>query len=142
MSTKVKELMTENPVLVDPNMTLEKAAKQMRDIDCGVLPVGTEQKLKGMITDRDIVIRAVARAKDVSREQVRDYMTEEVFSCDEDDTLEEAADIMRAHKVSRLIVKDKAGGVCGILTFGCIFRKDEDSDEIANVVRHATRHAA
>ena len=137
-NTQVKDLMTENPVLINPDMTLKEAAAKMRDIDCGILPVGTEDKLKGIITDRDIVIRAVSRGKDIAREQVKDYMTADVYACNEHDTLEDAADKMRVHKVSRLVVKNKAGKVTGILSFGGILRRNADAAEVANVVKHAT----
>ncbi len=138
-NTKVIELMTENPVLIRPDATLEDAAKNMRDIDCGVLPVGTEDKLKGMITDRDIVIRAVAKGKDISKEKVADYMTKDVYGCHENDTLEQATDEMRKHRVNRLIVKDKADNVTGILSFGSILWKGVDADEVTNIVTHAIR---
>ncbi|QQG37451.1 MAG: CBS domain-containing protein [Micavibrio aeruginosavorus] len=134
--------MTDHPVLVTPKTTLKEAAAKMRDIDCGILPIGTEDKLKGIITDRDIVTRAVAKGKDISKELVKDYMTEEVFSCNEHDTLEDAADKMRIHRVSRLVVKNKAGKVVGILSFGGILRKDADAGEVANIVKHATHMRA
>lgn len=140
--TMVKELMTAYPVLIDPDASLQEAADKMREIDCGVLPVGTNKQLQGIITDRDIVVRAVARGQDIRKEKVRDYMTDEIFFCKEDDTLEQAADLMGKHKVSRLIVKDKAGTVTGILTFGCILREDSDMEEITSVVMHATQRAA
>ncbi len=140
-TTKVKDLMTEHPTLIKPHMTLKEAAAKMRDVDCGVLPVGTEDRLQGMITDRDITVRAVAKGKDPEKERVGDYMTEHVYACNEEDTLEDAADKMRTHKVSRLVVKNKADKVTGILSFGGILRKEANADEVANVVKHATHGA-
>ena len=137
--TQVIDLMTVNPVLINPNTTLKEAAEKMRDLDCGVLPVGTEDKLKGIITDRDIITRAVSRGKDISKEQVKDYMTAKVHACNEHDTLEEASDKMRAHKVSRLVVNNKAGRMTGILSFGAILRSNADAREVASIVRHAVR---
>lgn len=141
-NTKAKDLMSEDIVFISPNATLREAGEKMRDVDCGILPVGTEDRIAGIITDRDIVIRAVARGKDVSKEQVRDYMTRDAFSCHENDTLEEVADKMRTHQVSRLLVMDKAERTTGILSFGGILRKDENADEVARVVRHALRSRA
>ena len=89
--TKVKEVMTPNPVLIDPNATLEQAAKKMETIDCGALPVGTENELSGIITDRDIVVRALARGKNPATETVGSVMTREVYDCSEDDSLDDAA---------------------------------------------------
>ncbi len=141
-NTKVKELMTEYPVLIDTDTSLQDAAQTMKDIDCGILPVGSRTKLDGIITDRDIVIRAVSEGKDPSKERVGDYMTIKVFGCNEDDFLEDAADKMRDHKVSRLVVLDHAGQVTGVLSFGGILRKNADAEEVANVVKHATHKAA
>jgi len=137
MTTKVKELMTANPVIVSADTTLKEAAQKMEDIDCGVLPVGIRDKLEGMITDRDIVIRAIARGKDVNTEKVRDYMTPEVFYCNAEDTLGNVAEQMRRHQVSRLVVKGADGKPVGIITFGCMLRKDADIQELHEIVDRA-----
>ena len=137
MQTKVKDLMTEEPVIIDRETTLEEAAREMKSVDCGVLPIGSWHVLEGIITDRDIVVRAVAEGADMATEQVRDYMTTEVFYCDEDDTLAEAAEKMHKYGVSRLIVNDNGGRACGIITFGCILRKNKSLREIGQVVECA-----
>lgn len=141
-NTKAMELMTKNPVMVNPDTTLKEAAEFMRDIDCGILPVGSGDNAKGMITDRDIVIRAVAKGKDISKEKVKNYMTKNVYSCNENDTLEECADKMREHDVSRLLVCNKANQITGLLSFGCILRNNKNTEEINNVVEHAIRRRA
>ena len=141
-NTKVKELMSEYPILVDADTTLQDAAQTMKDIDCGILPVGSKSKLDGIITDRDIVIRAISEGKDPAMEKVGDYMTGQVYGCSEDDFLEDAADKMRDHKVSRLVVRDHKAQVSGILSFGGILRKNADAEEVANVVKHAIHKAA
>ena len=137
MNTQVKDLMKKNPVLINPNSTLQDAAKKMRDIECGVLPVGSEDKLEGIITDRDIVTRAVSRGKNIAKELVKDYMTPELHSCSETDTLEKAVDKMRTHQINRILVRDTAGKLTGILSFGGILRRNKDDKEVANVVKHA-----
>lgn len=142
MDTQVKDLMRRNPVLINPNSTLQDAAKKMRDIECGVLPVGIEDKLEGIITDRDIVTRAVSRGKNIAKELVRDYMTPELHSCSETDTLEKAVDKMRAHKINRILVRDADGKLTGILSFGGILRRNKDDKEVANVIKHAMGAAA
>ena len=137
MNTQVKDLMKKNPVLISPHSTLQDAAKKMRDIECGILPVGNEDHPEGVITDRDIVTRAVSRGKNIAKELVKDYMTPEIFSCHETDTLEKAVDKMRTHKVNRILVRDTAGKLTGILSFGRILKRNKDNAEIANVVKHA-----
>lgn len=142
MPTQVKELMKKNPVIIEKNSTLREAAEKMRSIDCGVLPVGTWEKLEGIITDRDIVIRAVASGTDIMSAKVSDYMTTELCFCNETDTLEQAAEKMCQHNVSRLIIQDQNGNPCGILTFGAILRKDRNLQEISKVVECAVGNKA
>jgi len=137
MQTKVKDLMTENPDLISPDATIQEAAEKMEKLNCGILPVGTRDKLEGIITDRDIVIRAITHGENPKKQMVNYYMTKEVFTCAENDNLEKAADQMRKHKVSRLIVTDDEGQVSGILSFGCILRKEASTKEISNVIEHA-----
>lgn len=141
-NTKIKDIMTSDIVLIAPSTTLKEAAVRMREIDCGVLPVGSADHLEGIITDRDIVIRAISKGKDIMTEKVKDYMTTPVFSCNEDDVLEDAAAKMRNHKVSRLVVKNSKGTVKGILSFGGILRKQADAEEIANIVKHTVGKSA
>lgn len=140
--TKVKDLMTPHPQLISPDTTLQEAARKMKRLNCGVLPVGTKDKLEGIITDRDIVIRAVAKGGDISDEKVRVHMSKNIYACSEDDTLREAADQMHQHKISRLVVKNQQGKTTGILTFGCILRKDTNVAEVSDVVEHAVGRAA
>ncbi len=135
--TKVKELMRRNPEVISPDSTIKEAAQKMKFLDCGVLPVGDKDILEGIITDRDIVLSAVAKGKDISQERVRDHMTYQVFGCREEDSLEEAAQQMHDHQVNRLVVRDDSGKVSGILSFGRIIREDADATEIAKVVEYA-----
>jgi CBS domain-containing protein len=139
---KVKELMETNLVLISPDATLAEAAQKMKQADCGFLPVGEDNKPLGIITDRDIVIRAIAAGKSPSEVKVRDCMTDDVCSCQESDSLEEAAHVMSEHKVSRLVVKDSSGGICGVLTFGRIIRNNDNREETSHVVDAATGMAA
>lgn len=136
-NTQVKELMTPNPVMISPDATLQEAAQKMEQCDCGILPVGSDRDIQGMITDRDIVIRAVSKGKNAAEAKVKDCMTKEVHSCGETKTLKEAADIMSEHHVSRLLVKDTNDNLVGILSLGAILRKDTDLEELAEVVEHA-----
>lgn len=137
MNSKVKEFMTRNPVIVSTDTTLKEAAQQMKSVDCGVLPVGTWENPQGMITDRDIVTRAVAQGVDVTSAKVGDFMTSEVFYCNETDSLAQAADQMRQCNVGRLLVKDSNGVACGIITFGCMMREEDSLKEIGEVVECA-----
>lgn len=143
MQTKtVKELMTPNPCLISPDSTIEQAAQKMQDVNCGILPVGTKDKLEGMLTDRDIVLRAVSRDKDADDTLVRDIMTSRVFTCKEENSLQQAADEMVKHKVGRLVVLNQNGQATGILSFGGIIRNTSDPELINDVMHHVSAAAA
>jgi CBS domain-containing protein len=129
-------------VIIPPETTLKDAAQKMEAIDCGALPVGTRDKILGIITDRDIVIRAVSRGKDVTKEQVKDYMTKDVQYCATDDTADTAGQLMGENGISRLLVEDENGKPCGILTFGRIIRNDNSRHEIAQVIECAVGRKA
>jgi len=137
MNQRVKDLMTPDPHMISPGATLQEAAQRMKQIECGSLPVGDKQEVQGMITDRDIVIRAVAEGADVTSAKVSDYLTPGACSCQENDTAEQAADIMRQNKVARVIVKDEQGNISGILTFGRIIRREHDQDHLQEIIEHA-----
>ena len=114
---KVKDVMTTNVRLASPDQTIAEAARLMADCDAGVLPVGEDDRLVGMITDRDIAIRAVA--KDMpSDTPVREVMTKEVLYCFEDEALEHVADNMGEQQVRRLPVLNREKRLVGILSFG------------------------
>lgn len=133
-STAVKELMEEQIITVSPDDSLAEAARKMKEANCGCLPVGAANKPEGIITDRDIVVRAIAENLDPADEKVRDYMTYAVKTCKTGDTLAEAAEKMREHGVSRLIVTDGDDHAIGLISFGRILRNHDDTDEIAAVL--------
>jgi CBS domain-containing protein len=139
---QVKELMETDLELISPDATLEEAARKMKECGCGFLPVGSDDAPEGIITDRDIVVRAIAEGKDPGEEKVRDVMTDEVCACKETDMLEDAARVMSENNVSRLVVKDNEGRICGILTFGRMIRSNDNKQETSEVVETATGKAA
>ena len=121
----VRDLMVKKLVFVDPEDTLEDAAIEMMDANCSILPVGTRSSVKGIITDRDIIIRSVAQGKDSAREKVRQHMTTRACFCNETDSINQATDLMLKHKISRLIVKNNEGKVSGILFLDHIFSANQ-----------------
>ena len=138
-NTTVKDVMEKNPEIISPDTTLLEACNKMKELDCGSLPVGSEDKPQGMITDRDIVVRAICNGADPATSTVRDFMTTTLCSCNEDDTLIEAAEAMNKYNVSRITVKDESGHITGILSFGHILRSSAaDNEEIAETVYRAT----
>jgi CBS domain-containing protein len=100
-----------------PDATIEEAAQEMRDGDFGLVPVAEDEELLGVITDRDIAIRAVAEGKDPST-LVREIVSEEVVWASEDDSVEDAARIMSDHQIRRLSVVDAEQHLVGIVSLG------------------------
>ena len=105
--TTAREIMSEGAECAQVNDTLVDAARKMRDLDVGALPIcGDDNRLKGMITDRDIVVNCVADGKDPSSIKVEEYAGDEVVTIGADDSVEEALSTMTQHGVRRLPVID------------------------------------
>jgi CBS domain-containing protein len=107
--------MTTGVQLTDPTTILKDAATLMRQGDFGLLPVGENDRLVGTITDRDIAIRAVAEGKDPGTTTVREAMSEGIRYCFEDQTVEEAADLMSQAQIRRLPILDRNKRLVGIV---------------------------
>jgi CBS domain-containing protein len=115
---KVAELMTADVEIIRPDDTLQTAARMMADLEAGILPVGENDRLVGMITDRDITVRAVAEGRDPGKTTVRDTMSEAVRYCFEDEASEEVARKMGAWQVRRLPVLNRDKRLVGIVSLG------------------------
>ncbi|AJR26853.1 MULTISPECIES: CBS domain-containing protein [unclassified Sphingobium] len=112
---KVSECMTQDVRIVDPGETLQDAARTMAEIDAGFLPVGKNDRLVGIITDRDIAIRAVATGRS-SNAKIGDVMSQEVRYCYADDTVEDILDNMAQQQLRRLPVVDRDKRLVGIVS--------------------------
>jgi len=132
---KVKDLMTANPVVIDQNSSLKEAAERMILVNCGIMPVGTPEQLVGMITDRDITVRAVARGKDPLRTKVSEVMTHKVFFVNENATLNQALDAMKKQNINRLVVKDIRGRVTGIFSLSGMIRENADLPALSGFIQ-------
>jgi CBS domain-containing protein len=113
---QVRELMTQDVEIIRPDDTLQTAARMMADIDAGILPVGENDRLVGMITDRDITVRATAMGEDPKTTRVRDAMTRDVLCCHEDDDVREATRLMERNQVRRLPVLNREDRLVGIVS--------------------------
>jgi CBS domain-containing protein len=116
---KVSDVMTRTVRTTDPGTSIREAAKLMADLDAGILPVAQGDKLVGMITDRDIAVRAVAEGKGPDT-KVADAMTRDVKYCYEDEQLEHVVKNMAELKVQRLPVMDRNKQLVGIVSLGDI----------------------
>jgi len=120
---RVHELMTRRVTSVHPSTSVERAARLMKECDCGALPViGDSGVLVGIITDRDISIRIVARGRDARSAIVADCMTERVFACYANESVPECMRQMASHQVRRMPIVDDRGRLVGIIAQGDLAR--------------------
>lgn len=131
---QVKDVMTTEVELASPTQTIRQAALLMGKADCGALPVADKDSLVGMITDRDITVRAVAAGKG-PKTLVRDVMSAEVLYCFEDQELDEVARNIADIKVRRLPVMNREKRLVGILALGDMARKAKDIDPAADALK-------
>jgi CBS domain-containing protein len=110
--------MTKTVVQLPAEANLVEAAGAMRDVDIGDVVVTARGVLVGLVTDRDIVVRAVAEGKDPATTRLSDVITGDVVLVREDASLEDAAELMRQHSVRRLVVTDDVGQVAGVISLG------------------------
>lgn len=115
---KTVDIMTPNPECVDPDDTLTQAASRMKQCNVGILPVCNNNRMVGVLTDRDIAVRAVAVGLDPNRTAVRTVMSRLIISCFEDQDQEAAARMMAAHQIRRLPVLDRNEHLVGIISLG------------------------
>ena len=115
MGTKVHEVMTGRPRAVTPETTVTEAAQLMRSDDIGSLPILDGEQLAGVVTDRDIVIRAIAEGKDPRGMPVREIASREIVKVHADEDLSSALQLMASQQVRRLPVVDDDGRLVGIL---------------------------
>ena len=134
---KVSAAMTKDVRVANPEETIEQAARMMADLDAGILPVGEKDHLVGMITDRDIAIRGIAKGKG-PQAKVRDVMTEDVKYCFDDQEIEEVTRNMADIQVRRLPVLNRDKRLVGILSLGDI-ALSRDSEDAGDALRGISR---
>ncbi|RKH64973.1 CBS domain-containing protein [Corallococcus aberystwythensis] len=125
---RVSDVMTTDVEVVRPSDSLRVAAEKMRALNVGPMPVCDGDELVGMVTDRDIVIRAVAQGLDAERTQVAQAMTRGVEYVYDDDDLTQAAQKMRASRIRRILVLNRAKRLVGILALGDIAEELNDQE--------------
>ncbi len=114
---QIKDLMSRDVKVINPDMTIRDAAQKMRDGDFGMMPVGEDDRMIGTISDRDIVIRAIAEGMDGDT-KVRDVMSDGIAWTYEDDSVEKAVKTMSERQVRRLPVVDRDKRLVGIVALG------------------------
>jgi CBS domain-containing protein len=126
----IKDVMTPNVEVIHPDQPLQEAAKMMKSLDVGSLPVCDGNRLLGMLTDRDITIRATAEGRDPTTTTVRETMTEKILYCYEDQDVREAAQIMEERQIRRLPILNRDKRLVGIVSLGDL-AVDSGQEQIA-----------
>ncbi len=115
---KVKEAMHKSVEWVSPDTPVAEIARRMRDKDIGAIPIGENDRLVGMVTDRDIACRAVANGRDLAKTSARDVMTKGIVYCRDSEELDDAIRIMEQKKLRRLPVINEKKRMVGMLSLG------------------------
>lgn len=115
---QVKDIMSREVEMIHSDIPLQTAAEKMKTRDVGMLPVRDADRLVGMLTDRDIVVRAIAAGMDPVKTKVQDILTPDVIYCFEDQDVGEAAKLMQEKQIRRLIVLNRDKRLAGIVSVG------------------------
>lgn len=126
MGQSIRDVMTSEPRTIDAGQSVAYAAKMMRDEDVGLAPIVEDDKLIGMLTDRDIAIRVVAEGRNPDEVTVREVASRQVVTVDPQQDLDEALRIMAKHQVRRLPVVEEDGRLVGIVAQADVAREGND----------------
>lgn len=135
---KIREVMTHDVQLVDPDETVQVAAQLMADIDAGAIPVGRDRKPSGILTDRDIIIRVVARGVDPAATRIGDVMSSKIVACREDDGTDDVARAMGERQIRRMPVVDSDGRLVGIVSLGDLATEDADERRTGETLKEVS----
>jgi CBS domain-containing protein len=120
---KVKDAMTRGTECLAPDATLQTAAQRMRELNVGSMPICDNDRLAGVITDRDITIRATADGCDPKTTRIREAMTPQIVYCYEDQDVQEAARLMEEKQIRRLVILNRDKRLVGIVSLGDLATK-------------------
>ena len=126
MALMLKQIMSTEVEVLNPEATLQQAAERMRRHDIGMLPVCDGTRILGMLTDRDITIRAIAEGSDPKTTRASDVMTSDVCYCYEDDDVKMVAKTMSERQIRRMPVVDREKNLVGIVALADIARHSDE----------------
>lgn len=130
---KISDIMSRDTLTICPEATLQEACEMMREHDIGFLPVSDGEKIRGALTDRDIVTRAIACGQDPCTHPIKHVMSTHIVYIFEDQEILEAARLMEVKKIRRLIVLDRSKNLVGVLSLGDVWSRLKDHG-IANEI--------
>ena len=139
---ELRDIMTRNVEVISGDASLKEAATKMKTIDVGFIPVCDGDRLKGILTDRDITIRATADGRDPTKTKVADVMSTDIAYCFEDQELDEAVSLMEARQIRRLPVLNLDKQLVGIVSLGDIAVHAGDRDMAGETLEEISQPAA
>jgi CBS domain-containing protein len=139
---RVEEVMVRDVETIDASATLTQAAQRMRDANVGVLPVVENGRVRAVVTDRDVVVRGVARGIDTSQLRVLDVATRDLVAARPDWPVERALETMAAHQIGRLPVVDDAEKVIGIVTLSSLALRAHRPASALDTAQEVSRRSA
>jgi CBS domain-containing protein len=139
---ELREIMTCNVEVVSGDASLQEAARKMKALDVGLMPVCDGDQLQGILTDRDITIRATAEGRDPSKTKVADVMSADIAYCLEDQEVEEAVSLMEARQIRRLPILNLDKRLVGIVSLGDIAIRGADREMARETLQEVSQPAA
>jgi CBS domain-containing protein len=133
MAQAIKDVMTPDPVCVDPHDSAADAAKRMRDVDSGAILVAEGGHLKGLLTDRDIVVRAIAEGRDPAQVEVQEICSSDIQALTPDDDVDRAVRLMRERHVRRIPVVEDGDHPVGIVSIGDLALARDETSALADI---------
>ena len=137
---KVRDVMTRNPITLSQDTNIVEAAKCMSEKDIGDVVVTNGGGLCGIVTDRDIVVRAIAQSRDPASTRLGDVCTKQLVTVRSDDEVEVAIDLMRKHAIRRLPVVDDGRAVVGIVSLGDLAAARDPHSVLGEVSQAPPQH--
>jgi CBS domain-containing protein len=133
MAQAIKDVMTPDPVCVDPHDSAADAARSMREVDSGAILVTEDGHLRGLLTDRDIVVRAIADGRDPARVEVAEICSADIQALRPEDDVERAVQLMRERHVRRIPIVDGDEHPVGIVSIGDLALARDERSALANI---------
>jgi CBS domain-containing protein len=112
---QVKEVMTRNPETASPGVPIREVAEKMQSLNVGIIPICEGPRIVGVVTDRDVTIRATAHGRDTNTTPIREIMSSDLVCCYEDDDLEKCTRLMEERRIRRIPVLDRQEQLVGIV---------------------------
>jgi len=133
MAQAIKDVMTPDPVCVDPHDTAADAARRMRDVESGAILVAEDGHLRGLLTDRDIVVRAIAEGRDPTQVEVQEICSADIQALKPDDDVDRAVQLMRERHIRRIPVVEKGDHPVGIVSIGDLALARDEHSALADI---------